>query len=59
MAKSKISQENIEKLPTSTLGILCMHLQGINLKYKLSAPTYYKYKPLLEAYGYDISKPLT
>lgn len=58
MVETKISQRNIEQLPTATLGIICMHLQGINLKYKLSAPTFYKYKAILAAYGYDITKPI-
>ena len=57
MAKTKISEKTVDRLPTAALGVLCMHLQGIDLKRKLSEPTYYKYKTMFAPLGYDLTKP--
>lgn len=58
MAKTTLSQKNIDRLPTAALGVLCMYLQGIDVKKKLSEPTYYKYKTIFAPLGYDITKPI-
>lgn len=58
MAKTKISQKYVDSLPAAALGVLCMHLQGIDVKKKVSEPTFYKYKTIFAPLGYDLTKPL-
>lgn len=54
MSKTILSEQLIKRLPTAALGVLCMHLQGIDIKTKVSEPTYYKYKTMFAVYGYDL-----
>ena len=58
MAKTKISEKYVQRLPTAALGVLCMHLQGIDVKSKVSEATFYKYKTMFAPLGYDLTKPI-
>ena len=59
MAKTKISQKTVDRLPTAALGVLCMHLQGIDVKKKVSETTWNKYRIMFAPLGYDLDKPIS
>ena len=51
----ELTERKIKAIPFQTLGILCMHLAGIDVRTKMHRNTYYAHKRILKGYGYDLT----
>ena len=53
----ELTERKIKNIPMQSLGVLCMHKLGINVREKMHANTYYTHRRILLSHGYDINKP--
>lgn len=59
MAKIKRSDlQEMEELPNRLLGVLMMHLAGVDVRSRMHEETFRRYRNALSDYGYDISVPV-
>jgi len=52
----ELTDKRIAEMPLATLSILALAKCGVDIKKKVSQPTYSRHKAILHAYGIDITK---
>lgn len=50
----ELTERKIKKIPFNSLGVLAMHIIGIDVKSKMANNTYYSHKRILKAHGFEI-----